>query len=396
MHYKMSISTLQGNKTSFSTILLYAVAIAGVGLVVYFGGEVIRNLDKLKGKSVLTANVFHKEAEIYVNDKFLGNTPVEELEVNSGENKITFKSGSRQYETTIEFIPRDNKITHTVGIFRDLGTTDLFSSGQEFWFEKEKSDNVIRIVTEPSGATVYIDNTEFGKTPFSSDKLSEGEYSLRIEYPGYESQNARINTRKNHTLNITLKLFPIPVPSKINAFEESPNLYDLSTDNINITSDTESWVKSIIYWNETRGINLADTGMNKEQVFDYFIDYKGNIYGAGGTVLMGDSDLASLSDAERGAYLGRTSDGVGLTKEARDAFEKLTGVGLGGKKAKILETGTGWLRVRDAAGLSGAEVAKVDVGNEYSVLEEGTGWVKIKVSDEIEGWISADYVELSE
>ena len=396
MHYKMSISTLQGNKTSFSTILLYAIAIVGVGLVVYFGGEVIRNLDKLKGKSSLTADVLHGEAEVYINDKFISKTPVEEKEVTPGDNKITIKSASRQYETTIEFISNDKKNIHTIGIFRDLGVSDVFSSGQEFWFEKEKSDNVIRIVSEPSGATVYIDNTEFGKTPFSSEKLTEGEYSLRSEYPGYEAQNARINVKKGYTLNVNMKLFPAPTPSKVSAYEGSPNLFNLSTDSISIISDTEKWVKAVIYWNETRGINLEGLGLNKEQVFDYFIDFKGNIYSASGNVLLGESELGTLADAERGAYLGRVSDGEGLTKEARDSFELLTGVGLGGKKATVLATGTGWLRVRDAAGLTGVEVARVDVANVYSVLEEGQGWVKIKVSSEVEGWVSTDYVELSE
>ena len=69
--------------------------------------------------------------------------------------------------------------------------------------------------------------------------------------------------------------------------------------------------------------------------------------------------------------------------------------GIGGKKAKVVETGTGWLRVRDAAGLNGVEIARVTVGQEYQVLEETTGWVKIKVSDTVQGWVSSDYVEVA-
>jgi uncharacterized protein YgiM (DUF1202 family) len=54
------------------------------------------------------------------------------------------------------------------------------------------------------------------------------------------------------------------------------------------------------------------------------------------------------------------------------------------------------LRVRDAAGLSGAEIARVNTGDKYALLEEKIGWVKIKVSDTVMGWVSSDYVTLSE
>lgn len=397
MYIAMTVSTIRGsNKNSLSNILLYIIAIAGVGLVVYFGGEVIRNIDNLKGKSAVTVDVLNGEAQVFVNDEAAGGTPFNSKDIVPGENKVTLRSDTRQYETTLNFIPNDKNYIHNVGIFRDLGTSDLFSSGQEFWFERDKSGSVLRIVSEPSGATAFIDNTEVGKTPYSSDKFSDGEYDLRLEYPDHEAQTARINIKKDYTLNINLKLFPIPVTPKVSAFEGSPNLFDLSIDNTQAHSDTQNWVNTVIYWNRTRGINLEGLGSNKELVFDYFLDFKGNIFNAEGKLITTPEEFEKVVEAQRGAYLGQAADSSGLTAEAREAFESLMGMGLGGKKATIIETGTGWLRVRDAAGLSGSELTRVNVGNTYSVLEETTGWVKIKVSEEIQGWVSADYVTLSE
>jgi hypothetical protein len=392
----MNVSTIRNPKNNLSTIIMYIVGIVGVALVVFFGGEVVKNLDNLKGKSAVTIDVINGTAEVYINDENAGSTPYESEEIKPGYNKITLNSEGRQYETSINFLPNSNKYIHSVGLFRDLGVSDVFSSGQEFWFEKDKSGSVLRVVSEPSGASVYIDNTEVGKTPYSASNLSDGSYDLRVEAAGYEMQTARINIKKDYALNVSLKLFPLPAPSQISAFEGSPNLYDLSLDDPLVTSDIEGWAKAVLYWNKTRGINLEGLGVNKEPVFEYFIDYKGNVFDGEAKLITTAENFAELADAERGAYLGRASDGEGLTADAKEAFEALTGAGLGGKNATILETGLGWLRVRDAASLNSSEIARVNVGETFAVLEETSGWVKIKITEGTEGWVSDQYVEIVE
>jgi hypothetical protein len=374
---------------------MYATAIIGICLVVYFGFEVIKNSDNLKGKAAVTIDVLNGTAEVAINGFPSGKTPYSSRDIKPGENKITVKSETRSYETTIDFIANDKKYIYNTGIFRDLGVSDLFSSGQEFWFEKGKASNVVRIVSEPAGASVLIDNNEVGKTPFSSDKISEGEYDLKLDLAGYESQTARMAIHKGYTANVSLKMFPLPVPVKIKQFEGSTGFYDLSTDNPAVSSDTQDWVNAVIYWNKTRGINLEETGINKEPMFDYFVDYKGNLFDKEGKILDMASDLSAVKAAKKSAYLGRTMDGPGITKEAKDALYKLGNISIG-KKGTIKQTPTGWLRVRSAAGLSGAEIAKVNVGQEVPVLEEQIGWIKIKVSDTVEGWVSADYITIAQ
>ncbi len=101
-------------------------------------------------------------------------------------------------------------------------------------------------------------------------------------YPGYESSEARINVQEGYTLNVSIKMFPYPVNPVVRTFEDSENLYNISLDNPLVTSDPQSWVKGLIYWNITRGINVDGVGMNKEKIFDFFIDYKGVIYDSNG------------------------------------------------------------------------------------------------------------------
>jgi hypothetical protein len=391
----MPVSTIRNKEKSPANTLMYILGIIGVGLVVFFGGELLRNLDSVRGKSGLTVDVVQGKAEVYVNDAFLGETPLQSNNIKPGERKITIKNDSTQYQTTINFLPAKKDILHVVGIIRDLGISDTFSSGQEFWFEKDTGVS-LKIISFPAGAEIKLDGISVGKTPYASSTISPGSYEIEISFNNYETQKARVTVEKGYTLNGSIQLFPTPVPSSLDPFEDSPNIYDLSLEDAVITTDTQKWALAVVYWNETRGIDISGTGKNRELVFNYFIDYKGNIFDERGKMLSSTDELATLSSAERGAYLGRTQDGEGITNDARDALNTLFDLGLSSKTATIKETGMGWLRVRSLPSLSGEEVTRVDVGLTFSVLEEQTGWVKIKVSADSEGWVSSDYVTLSE
>jgi hypothetical protein len=387
----MDITSLNSKKENkFKSIFVYLLALVALGFIVYFGGTVLGNLENFGGRSALTAENLYTEAEVFLNDTALGTTPYEG-EIKAGENKVALRSDGRQFETTLNFLPN----SHVV-IRRDLGISENFSSGQVFWIEKNNAQTVLSVTSEPSNASVFVDQVEVGKTPFSTGDIGPGDYDFRIELPGYEGQSARIMIQRGYNLNISIKLFPIPVPAKVDVFEGSEDLYDLSSANPVVATDTNNWAKAVMYWNTTRGVNLAGLGVNKEPVFDYFIDYKGDLYTKNGELISSPEDYEKLESIYRGGYLGRSPEGPGLTTQARETYQTLkSGAFLpSGTNARIKETGTGWLRVRGAAGLTGVEVARVDVGGLYQVLEQVTDWVKIKVSDGVEGWVSKTYVDI--
>ncbi len=62
-------------------------------------------------------------------------------------------------------------------------------------------------------------------------------------------------------------------------------------------------------------------------------------------------------------------------------------------KVIILETPTGFLRVRDQASLNGAEIAQVSPGESYQLLDEQNNWYQIKLNDGKTGWISSQYAQ---
>ena len=60
---------------------------------------------------------------------------------------------------------------------------------------------------------------------------------------------------------------------------------------------------------------------------------------------------------------------------------------------QILDTPTGWLRVRDEPTLAGSESARVNPGQVFEYLDEQDGWYKIKVDSKTDGWISSEYAK---
>jgi hypothetical protein len=60
-------------------------------------------------------------------------------------------------------------------------------------------------------------------------------------------------------------------------------------------------------------------------------------------------------------------------------------------KVTILNTPTGFLRVRSSASIAGAEVGRVLPTEEFELVSEQTGWYQIKLKNGTIGWISSQY-----
>lgn len=57
----------------------------------------------------------------------------------------------------------------------------------------------------------------------------------------------------------------------------------------------------------------------------------------------------------------------------------------------ILDTPTGFLRVREDPNVSSAEIGRVNPDETFVLLDEQNGWYKIKLKDGVEGWVSSQY-----
>lgn len=62
-------------------------------------------------------------------------------------------------------------------------------------------------------------------------------------------------------------------------------------------------------------------------------------------------------------------------------------------KVIILETPTGFLRVRKTSSSASAVVGEVKPGEIYDLINEQSGWYEIKLNDKVNGWVSSQYVQ---
>lgn len=63
------------------------------------------------------------------------------------------------------------------------------------------------------------------------------------------------------------------------------------------------------------------------------------------------------------------------------------------QKISILQTSTGFLRVRKIASVSGDEIGRLSSGEVLEIIEEKSGWIKIEMDDGEIGWINAGYTK---
>jgi len=64
-----------------------------------------------------------------------------------------------------------------------------------------------------------------------------------------------------------------------------------------------------------------------------------------------------------------------------------------GKQVVILDTPTGFLRVRSIPSLAGSSSAQVKPGDTYEMLDQKNGWTQISLSQNQTGWVSSQYIK---
>lgn len=86
---------------------------------------------------------------------------------------------------------------------------------------------------------------------------------------------------------------------------------------------------------------------------------------------------------------------LGLNPQTATGSSSLnqTPTGASSQKVLILDTPTGFLRVRKEPSINSIEIGQVKPGETYSLLDENDGWYKIQIDNKTSGWISSQYAK---
>jgi hypothetical protein len=331
------------------------------------------------------------------------------------------------------------KITLSAGtlttVERDLGPSEDFSSGTILSLSRGSG---LSVISSPSGATVYLDGTDIGTTPVSRPAPSPGAHRLKVQLAAYFDKEISINVTSGWKLAVSTQLYKNPdfgaalvTESKIvpqssttdlkiikrettgldkiassSAEVAAPTfskaqLFDLGTPDKDLAADPLTWMLGLAY-HAVFHLGLSDLP------FHYLIDSQGAVYEGRSTQTTGLDPTGGITATSQNptlkpgvlmvGYLGLKG---GPTTPALASFQKLlryvgslpssSGASSQVSHVKILDTGTGFLRVRSGPGTSYPEISRVTPGDVYELLDESSGWYKIKLSPDVSGWVSSQF-----
>jgi hypothetical protein len=287
-------------------------------------------------------------------------------------------------------------------------------------FFSKAGPGALQIATIPK-ATVFIDDTQVGITPFFNDKIEAGEHAIKLvpevtennlsSWEGKATVTSNILTVINREFAadenassgeiITLEkigkknsasLAVVSIPDQaVVRIDNEPKGFaptqvdDLSPGSYQVVVSSPGYKEKVISANTVAGYKLTISVKLAQEVENI------------------EEEEAEEEDAEEEE--GKVESGED-EKDEDEAGETPTPSPKATPEAevtpppkpyvKIKDTPTGWLRVRESPP-DGEELAKVDPGEMYPYLEEeDNGWYLIEYEDGEEGWVSGTYAELVE
>lgn len=255
-----------------------------------------------------------------------------------------------------------------------------------FVLSKNKEKGALQVTSDPK-SNVYINGKKVGQTPFRTSELKDmyeaGDYTIKLipvsgNFSPFEQKiviSPKVLTVVDRNFGptglengsiISLKEISDKKDAQISivSFPDSAQVY---LDN-NLEGQTPILLKNIT--ESDHEIRLTREGYkDKISLIKTVLGYKLEML-----IFMGiNPNIASAS-----ATINSSPSGLMLSG-----------------KILILETPTGFLRVRENASLGSLEVARVKPGESYDLIEEKSNWYKIKIDDETSGWISSQYAKKS-
>lgn len=259
-----------------------------------------------------------------------------------------------------------------------------------FFLNQNKGKGALQVTANPR-SKVYVDGKLIGTTPLCkcevNDMIAVGDYTVRVEpedsnYTAFEEKvtiSKSILTVVDRTfakgvasegsiISLTpldkkdvIQLLVITFPDKAQVYvDNSPSgVSPLLLNNLT-ESDHEILIKKDGYRDKTVRIRTV-TGY-KLTVIAYL----------------------GVNTAVAGAQLTPT-----LSPQASPSATPTQVI----SRIVILQTPTGFLRVRETPSAASAEVGRVNPGETYELVAEENGWFEIKLTNGQLGWISAQYAQ---
>jgi len=172
-------------------------------------------IKEIYNNTTLSINLKHGTANININEKEYGTTPLDIEGLSSGEYTITLSkvSDSEGFYDDHFF---DIYLTQNTEARIDLeiGPRSLLHGVVLYYTpipKGSKNTGLLTITSSPLDAEITLDGEYLSNTPLSGYQLTKGQYTVKISKTGYEETETPVIVREGYHLNVKGFLFPIPL-----------------------------------------------------------------------------------------------------------------------------------------------------------------------------------------
>lgn len=255
--------------------------------------------------------------------------------------------------------------------------------------QKQQGKAGLQVKSEPV-ASVFLDSRFLGRTPFE-DRIEPGEYTLKLipestatsaaSWQGKVILQANILTFVNRELGT----------SDLASSGEVISLERLSGKDTEISVVTVPDGASVKIDGQDKGtapllLRNVEPGEHEVSVSSPgFLSKSIKVKTTAGFKLTTTIQLAVSGQGEVSGVADTAKEEVKKTENKQTTDMQKPYV-------EILDTPTGWLRVRTEPSTAASEAARVNPKEKYPLLEEKSGWYKIKL-DGTQGWIKGSYAK---
>lgn len=231
-----------------------------------------------------------------------------------------------------------------------------------------KQRSGLSVLSKPEGVTVFLDGVEAGKTPFEDKNLEVREYTVKLDKDGSIWQGKM--KLSNGTVSVV---------------------------NRDLTKDTPSQSGEVLTLEKGQGLTVISNPSESEVEIDGKVLGKTpvtlNVEAGEHTILVSHPNYFKRSIRANLPTGFNLTISVDLGISEADLTAVVTPTIKITEEVEVLDTPTGFLRVRDKASLNGKELTRVKPGDSLILLEELGDWVRVRLSDNTEGYVSSTYVE---
>jgi hypothetical protein len=297
----MSVNTIRSGRRvpAIKKYLIFAIISAILFGTLFAFQEQIPEVLGIAKKATLTVDTAEVGSKVYLNNNYIGETPLENTIVKAGFSNLSIKGVKNTYTTSLNLIDKSDNI-----IYRELGVNNDLSSGINIW-EGTLDDRKVEVFVKPENAEIKINEKE--SSPEEIYNLGEGDYNFQVSSPGYKEVSFAVSVRKDFKTNIEIKLTPLPHTKDIQKFGGYDNIYYIQSSNPDVFSNSKDWIGHFLNFYKKRTLSVGTIQIIKDTFFDYYVDYAGRIYDKNGNQI-DTLDLVEEPTQKNVALLLRSND----------------------------------------------------------------------------------------